>query len=84
MNADRLRARAGEVLVGAHTRISAPRARNRTARPTTGSTHPRDPDADTNTGMRSSHFRRFWPVPVIVRHDSGQSHLNQLARTWSK
>ena len=34
---------------GAHTGSSAPSARNGTASPTTGSTHPRDPDADTNT-----------------------------------
>ncbi|GLZ37092.1 hypothetical protein Acsp05_07170 [Actinokineospora sp. NBRC 105648] len=34
---------------GAHTRTSTPRARNRTASPTTGSTSPRDPYVDNTT-----------------------------------
>src|SRR5579885_2801867 len=60
---------------GAHTRTSAPRARHHAASPTTGSTHPRDPDTDTNTRIRFSLVlslvRRFWPVPVIIRLDPG-------------
>src|SRR6202035_381088 len=33
-------------------------------------THP--PDTSTTTqAFRSSHFRRFWPQPVIMRHDRG-------------
>jgi len=34
---------------GAHTRTSAPSARNRTASPSSGSTSPRDPIVDNNT-----------------------------------
>lgn len=57
---------------GAHTRASAPSARNRTASPTSGSTSPREPYVADNTRTSwISHFRRFWPRPTILRHDPG-------------
>ncbi len=45
---------------GAHTRTSAPSARNRTASPTSGSTSPRDPCVDNNT--RTSRL----PFPQVL------------------
>ncbi|GAA2868668.1 hypothetical protein GCM10010517_28520 [Streptosporangium fragile] len=56
---------------GAHTRTSAPGARNRTASATTGPTSPRDPYVDNNTRISHPRFRRFWPRPTILRHDPG-------------
>ena len=56
---------------GAHTRTSAPSARNCTASPTSGSTSPRPPYVDNNTRISRPHFRSFWPRPTILRHDPG-------------
>ena len=56
---------------GAHTRTSAPRARNRTASPAIGSTSPRDPYVDNSTRTSRLHFRSFRPRPAIMRHDPG-------------
>jgi hypothetical protein len=55
---------------GAHTRTSAPSARNRTA-PTSGPTSPRPPYVDNNTRTSCPHFRRLWPRPTILRYDPG-------------
>src|SRR6266566_1806285 len=56
---------------GAHTRTSAPSARNRTASPTSGSS-PRPPSVDNNT--RTSYppcLRPFLVRPTILQHDQG-------------